>query len=146
MSGGRDSLHAECPLDRLSRLPRHHFRHDVIRSMHQGRTFHSRVRALRCRATISGFFAAPEGRPDCHQDLSAYHQPRTQGHTERRATNRASFEPSPTLLRQVQARGPDSVLPNSIACTSVSRTVSDAHVHCEPQSVFCTTRSETFSS
>ena len=146
MSGGRANLDVECQLDQLSPMLRREFRHDVIRSTQQVRTFHSRVKALRCRATISAFFGVPQGRQDCHQDLAACHQPRTQAHIEHRAANRAPCEPSPIHLRQVQARVPDSVLPNSIACTSVSRIVSGAHVQCELQLVVCTTRSEPFSS
>ena len=146
MSDGQVRLHVECRLGRLSPLSMHHFRHDVNPPIHQVRTFHSRVKALRCRATISAFFGVPQGRQDCHQDLAACHQPRTQAHIEHRAANRAPCEPSPIHLRQVQARVPDSVLPNSIACTSVSRIVSGVHVQCELQLVVCTTRSEPFSS
>ena len=146
LSEARANRNVQCPLGRLSPSRKKQFRHDVIRLIHQGRTFRSRVGALRCRATNSAFFAAPEGRLDRHQDLAACHQPHMQAHTERRATNQVLCAPRPTLLRRVQAHGHGSVLPSSIACTSVSRTVSDAHVHSEPQSDVYTTHSDLFSS
>ena len=93
MSDGHARLHVECRLGRLPPLPIHHFRHDVILPIRQVRTFHSPARALRCRVTTSAFFAAPEGRPDCHQDLAACHRLRMQAHTKRRAANRVPFEP-----------------------------------------------------
>ena len=93
MSDGQVRLHVECRLGRLSPLSMHHFRHDVNPPIHQVRTFHSLVRALHCRVTTSAFFAAPEGRPDCHQDLAVCHQLRTQAHIKHRAANRVPFEP-----------------------------------------------------
>ena len=93
MSDGQARLHVECRLGRLSPLPMHHFRHDVIPPIHQVPTFHSPARALHCRVTTSAFFAAPEGRLDCHQDLAVCHQLRTQAHIKHRAANRVPFEP-----------------------------------------------------
>ena len=93
MSDGQVRLYVQCRLGGLSPLSMHHFRHDVIRPIWQVRTFHSLVRALHCRVTTSAFFAAPEGRQGCHQDLAACHRLRMQAHTTRRAANRVPFEP-----------------------------------------------------
>lgn len=93
MSDGQAWLHVECRLGRLSPLPMHHFRHDVIGPIWQVRTFHNPARALHCRVATSAFFATPEGRPDCHQDLAACHQLRRQAHIKHRAANRVPFEP-----------------------------------------------------
>ena len=104
MSDGQARLQVECWLGRFTPLSMHHFRHDVIPLLHQVRTFHSPARALHSRVTTSAFFAAPEGRPDCHQDLAACHPLRTQAHIKHRA--RIEFLSSqPTRLRQVQALG-----------------------------------------
>ena len=93
ISDGQARLQVDCRLGRLSPLSMHHFRHDVIPLLHQVRTFHSPARALHSRVTTSAFFAAPEGRPDCHQDLAACHPLRTQAHIKHRAANRVPFEP-----------------------------------------------------